>query len=170
VEVAERLADKEISRKDVPQVLIDREFNPRQDKDRLLTSQATPADRARFATFLALHRDARNAAAYASADAAMCVPGQKGALEFLAAKEACEEVQCRLLHDIFGPLLFRQVPIARPWLSWNDSTVPKLVGAIYKGRCFNDLPILADALEDAGCHNREVLDHCRGVGPHVRGC
>ena len=32
------------------------------------------------------------------------------------------------------------------------------------------LAILADALEDAGCTNADVLDHCRGAGPHVRGC
>jgi hypothetical protein len=33
------------------------------------------------------------------------------------------------------------------------------------------MPILADALQDAGCDNEEVLDHCRAAdGVHVRGC
>lgn len=32
------------------------------------------------------------------------------------------------------------------------------------------LAILADALEDAGCDNADILDHCRSDGPHVRGC
>ncbi|OWK46791.1 hypothetical protein FRUB_00490 [Fimbriiglobus ruber] len=32
------------------------------------------------------------------------------------------------------------------------------------------MPILADALEDAGCDNIDLLAHCRGTGPHVRGC
>jgi hypothetical protein len=35
---------------------------------------------------------------------------------------------------------------------------------------FHDLPILADALEDAGCDNEEIIAHCRSDGPHVRGC
>jgi hypothetical protein len=35
---------------------------------------------------------------------------------------------------------------------------------------FADLPILADALEDAGCTEAAVLAHCRGGGEHVRGC
>jgi hypothetical protein len=42
--------------------------------------------------------------------------------------------------------------------------------AIYDGRTFDQLPILADALEEAGCHNSDVLAHCRSEGPHVRGC
>jgi Leucine Rich repeat len=40
----------------------------------------------------------------------------------------------------------------------------------YKGWAFGDLPILADALEDAGCTSRELLAHLRGPGPHVLGC
>ena len=32
------------------------------------------------------------------------------------------------------------------------------------------MPILADALQDADCNNADILDHCRGPGPHVRGC
>ena len=32
------------------------------------------------------------------------------------------------------------------------------------------MPILADALQDAGCDNDDILTHCRGEGPHVRGC
>jgi hypothetical protein len=40
----------------------------------------------------------------------------------------------------------------------------------YESRDFSTMPILADALQDAGCDNADVLDHCRGPGPHVRGC
>ena len=39
-----------------------------------------------------------------------------------------------------------------------------------KSRDFSPMPILADALQDAGCDNEAVLAHCRGDGPHVRGC
>jgi hypothetical protein len=56
------------------------------------------------------------------------------------------------------------------WLLWNAATVWKIAQAIYDDRAFDCLPILADALEEAGCDNADILDHCRGPGPHVRGC
>jgi hypothetical protein len=42
--------------------------------------------------------------------------------------------------------------------------------SIYTSRAFDRLPILADALEEAGCADADILAHCRGPGPHVRGC
>jgi hypothetical protein len=48
--------------------------------------------------------------------------------------------------------------------------VAALVPAIYDGRAFDRLPVLADALEEAGCQDADLLGHCRGAGPHVRGC
>ncbi len=54
--------------------------------------------------------------------------------------------------------------------SWRTSTVVGLAAAIYADRAFDRLPILADALEEAGCANADVLAHCRGPGPHARGC
>jgi hypothetical protein len=41
---------------------------------------------------------------------------------------------------------------------------------MYESRDFGAMPILADALQDAGCASDDVLSHCRGPGPHVRGC
>jgi hypothetical protein len=41
---------------------------------------------------------------------------------------------------------------------------------MYDSRDFTGLPILADALEKAGCDDTDILGHCRGPGPHVRGC
>jgi hypothetical protein len=41
---------------------------------------------------------------------------------------------------------------------------------MYEGRDFGPMPILADALQDAGCEDVSILGHCRGPGPHVRGC
>jgi hypothetical protein len=53
---------------------------------------------------------------------------------------------------------------------WRTSDVLGLARAIYDDRAFDRLPILADALMDAGCGDEQVLGHCRGDGPHVRGC
>jgi hypothetical protein len=54
--------------------------------------------------------------------------------------------------------------------SWRTSTVVQLAEGIYADRAFDRLPILADALQDAGCENADILNHCRSAGPHVRGC
>jgi hypothetical protein len=78
--------------------------------------------------------------------------------------------QAQVLQDLFGPLPFRPIPIDRAWLAWNDGTVSKLARAVYDERAFDRLPILADALEDAGCADENIWGHCRGEGPHVRGC
>jgi hypothetical protein len=77
--------------------------------------------------------------------------------------------QVKLLHDIIGNP-FRHVIVHPPWLIWGDNTVVKLAQGIYDERAFDRLPILADALEEAGCDKPEMLAHCRGAGPHVRGC
>lgn len=50
------------------------------------------------------------------------------------------------------------------------TTVKELAHAIYADRAFDRLPILADALEEAGRTDEAILAHCRGPGPHVRGC
>jgi hypothetical protein len=71
-----------------------------------------------------------------------------------------------LLRDIFGNP-FRPVSFD---LTWRTPTARKLAQAVYDTRRFEDLPILADALEEAGCTDAEVLAHCRGGGDHVRGC
>jgi hypothetical protein len=54
--------------------------------------------------------------------------------------------------------------------AWRTSTVLALAQGIYDERAFDRMPILADALQDADCDNAGILDHCRGPGPHVRGC
>jgi hypothetical protein len=54
--------------------------------------------------------------------------------------------------------------------AWLTSTVVSLAEGIYAERAFDRLPILADALQDAGCEVADMLEHCRGPGPHVRGC
>jgi hypothetical protein len=80
--------------------------------------------------------------------------------------KAEERHQCDLLRDIFG-YPFRPVAFDP---AWQAGAALRVAQGIYDERRFADLPILADALEDAGCGNEEVLAHCRGGGDHVRGC
>jgi hypothetical protein len=58
----------------------------------------------------------------------------------------------------------------RPVRAWQNGAVPKLAAEIYDARAFDRLPILADALEEAGCDDADGLAHCRSGGEHVRGC
>lgn len=75
--------------------------------------------------------------------------------------------QLRLLRDIFGPLLFRLVTLDPTWLT---PTVKLLAALIYEEHQYDKMPVLGDALEEAGCDNEDVLKHCRGGGIHVQGC
>lgn len=77
--------------------------------------------------------------------------------------------QAVLLRDITGNP-FRHVTLDSPWLRWNSGTVGWMAKDIYDKRTFDRLPILADALEEAGCTEGDILQHCRSEGPHVRGC
>ncbi|HEX4606650.1 MAG TPA: hypothetical protein VH092_00435 [Urbifossiella sp.] len=70
------------------------------------------------------------------------------------------------LRDVFGNP-FRPVAF-NP--AWRTSNVLALAEGIYQERAFGRMPVLADALEDAGCVNEDILSHCRSDGPHVRGC
>jgi hypothetical protein len=86
-------------------------------------------------------------------------------------------VQARLLRDLFGPLPFRTVAIPPAILTWNDGTVVRLARAAYDERHMPEgtldngrLAVLADALEEAGCSDADILGHLRGLGQHVRGC
>jgi hypothetical protein len=85
--------------------------------------------------------------------------------------------QAGLLHEIFGPLPFRPVTLDSTWLTYRGGSVPRLAQATYDDRQLpsghldrNRLAVLADALEEAGCHDQDMLGHCRGPGPHTRGC
>ncbi len=84
-----------------------------------------------------------------------------------------------LLRDVFGNP-FAPIPVIDP--AWLTSTVTALAKGIYEERAFDRMPILADALQDAGCTDEAILTHCRGSGPlggmgaippcnpHIRGC
>lgn len=74
-----------------------------------------------------------------------------------------------LVREIFGNP-FRPVTLDPAWLQWRNGLIPRTARLIYGKRCFRNLPILADALEEAGCQDAEILNHCRAPVEHVRGC
>jgi hypothetical protein len=75
--------------------------------------------------------------------------------------------QAKLLRDIFGNP-FRTVAFDP---AWRTDTAAVLARQMYEGRDFGAMPILADALQDAGCDSEEVLSHCRDPKQvHARGC
>lgn len=70
------------------------------------------------------------------------------------------------IRDIAGNP-FKPVSIDRAWITGN---VHSLASSFYEGNQFDGMPILADALEDAGCTDQDILTHCREISVHVRGC
>lgn len=91
--------------------------------------------------------------------------GMTGAIE--TARRSGKEgktAECGLIRCVF-PL--RRVAFDPALLT---STVVALARGIYAERAFDRMPILADALEDAGCGDADILGHCRGGEPHARGC
>jgi hypothetical protein len=85
--------------------------------------------------------------------------------------------QCRLIRCIFGPPRGWRGRFEWSWLVWGDGVVGSLALAAYEDRRLPEgtlepdrLAVLADALEDAGCADAELLGHLRAPGPHVRGC
>ena len=71
-----------------------------------------------------------------------------------------------IVRDVIGNP-FRSVAFDR---RWRTEPVVGLARQMYEARDFGPMPVLADALDDAGCDAAEVLAHCRGDGPHARGC
>jgi hypothetical protein len=90
------------------------------------------------------------------------------------ARTAEEAIQAALLRDILGPWPFRPKPaIPAAVLAWNDGCIVKLAASIYEERDFSQerMGVLADALEEAGATDEDILGHCRQHGAvHVRGC
>jgi hypothetical protein len=111
------------------------------------------------------------AVAVATSPSDMCDNAHDAAWKICHAADDSVEVRlCNLLRDIVVNPFFELPTIRQAWLSWNGDTVAALAQVIYQQEAFDRLPILADALEDAGCDHREILDHCRAPTPHVRGC
>ena len=83
-----------------------------------------------------------------------------------ATSHRLQRLQCAWLRCLY-PNPFRPAHIDPSWLT---STVRTLAQGIYAERAFDRLPILSDALQDAGCTDEDILSHLRSDGPHVKGC
>jgi hypothetical protein len=77
-----------------------------------------------------------------------------------------DRLQCDLLREVMGnpfrPTTFEP--------RWRTAETLGLAQTIWHDRVFDLMPVLGDALEDAGCDAADLLAHCRGLGVHVRGC
>ncbi len=74
--------------------------------------------------------------------------------------------QVAFLRDIFGD---PYNPVTFDTCLRTEAAVG-LARGVYESQDFAPMPVLADALEDAGCADPDILAHCRGPGPHARGC
>jgi hypothetical protein len=87
-----------------------------------------------------------------------------------ARREQERSGQCATIRCIIGNP-FRPAPVLSPPVSaWKGSVVRRTAERIYAANDFRLIPVLADAIEDAGCADPDLLGHLRGPGPHVRGC
>lgn len=174
VEVAERYADGAAGEEE----LASEAYGLRSD------ARQRGASAAQQAAGASVWLDPLSASSY-SAVAAACgvresIPAGAARRRFAALSEAVDAeraTHCGVLRDLFGSLPFREIHIAPAWLAWNDGTVRRLAAAIYEERALPSghldtarLAVLADALEESGCTDAELLAHLRSSGPHVRGC
>lgn len=96
--------------------------------------------------------------------------GTKRRIRAVAARDAARNreasEQCEIIREVFG----NPDHAATFEVRWATPSVVRLAQAIYEGQCFDQLLVLADALDEAGCTDRVALDHLRSPGPHLRGC
>jgi hypothetical protein len=167
IEVAERKADG----------LADKDEMQKARKAAALVPQVrqklrgTPAEWAASAPRWLLHPSAFEFSRTAAIRASIAM-AESGA----TTRDAEDKLQFELLRDIFGNL-FRPVTIPPTVLAWDDAAVVRLAQAAYEERHLPSglldnarLAVLADALEEAGCDDRQILEHLRSGGDHVRGC
>src|SRR5262245_376669 len=135
-----------------------------------------PAWAAARAAARAASLDAYSAASGTAFIAALCAApwqlGEGGAVLHHGDREKKDRargLQCRLLRDVVGNP-FRAVHLRPGWLEWDNAAARRLARDIDEEGRYAELPVLGDALEEAGCDVTEVLEHCRGPGPHGRGC
>jgi hypothetical protein len=142
--------------------------NREADRSGYLAHTAAAAMHAAHGIATTAARLASQSAALAVADAPLAVFSGSRLLVGALPREYSGEraAQAELARDDFeNPWRPRRV---RP--EWLTSTVVALARGIYADRAFDRMPILADALQDAGCDDDEILNHCRDAREHARGC
>jgi hypothetical protein len=110
---------------------------------------------------------AAGACAYHAAEAVANFAGRRGTSAWDSARRQERSAQAQLVRCVFGLSPLR--PIEVPDSSLTPTAV-SLAKNVYDNRDFERMPILADALEEAGCTNSDLLNHCRSDTPHARGC
>ncbi|HEY2910781.1 MAG TPA: hypothetical protein VGI99_11070 [Gemmataceae bacterium] len=157
IEIAELKADGSAKKADVDKV---REAGKAVPRVRQLL-KGTPEEFAASAPLFLLNPSSAEFSQTAGIRAAISL--EKGGV---TTQDDEQRLQFDLLHDVFGNP-FRPIAFDP---HWRTSTVAKLAEAMYDSRDFSTMPLLGDALQDAGCENSEILDHCRGGKLHIRGC
>ena len=157
VEVAEEFADGRAGKSELARA---------HDAARTLYYDKTAAHRSQRRTQRATYMAFATAGEKASSAAYAAICGFRVADEPTPALTQAERLQCDLFRCVFGnpfkPPVFNK--------KWRSETVTALATGIYADHAFDRLPILADALEEAGCDDPAMLVHLRGPGPHCRGC
>ncbi len=102
------------------------------------------------------------------------VQGRTGAVESVivpsAALAAATAAQNPVMRGVVWEVVGNPFRAAHFSREWRTDTAVSLARQMYDAREFSAMPILADALQDAGCDDEELLAHCRSDVAHVRGC
>jgi hypothetical protein len=123
----------------------------------------------RHADGLASEKELSAAARAGRGLAGMAALGDIRGVITVAARHGNRHHLCDLVREVVGDP-FRPPGCDPAWLRWHDGCVEKMVRTIYRGQRFAEMPILGDALEEAGCENAVLLAHCRQARNHSRGC
>jgi hypothetical protein len=178
LDVARRYADGQARCKDLAPVHHAAERRYDQNCGRWKTPRQRATTWALRAVCWATHPTQRDFAQYAANDAAEATsdfanadaPDPTGYLEAELVEHPAEcAAQLAIIRDVLGWPVIPTGSVAC-WLAWEGGLVLRLARTIYQERDFEALPVLRDALADAGCTDAAILEHARQPGEHVRGC
>ena len=125
--------------------------------------QARNAASAASASYAAFDFDsyAAYAAAYAASYAAYAAASASASYAAYASYAS---------YAAYGEFLLEEMFHKEEFTKWKNNNITQIAENIYENKQYELMPILADALEDSGCNNENILLHCRGENKHVRGC
>lgn len=165
IELAERYADGEATPEELADERLDSAPDDEnyQDGEPYWYNDRDEIDAANYAAHELTNTDAEDSALTVSATTCDAATAASSDPDHFGKELAAH---AELIRDIFGNP-FRKVKFSK---RWRTSTTVALARQMYESRDFSAMPILADALQDAGCDSDDILNHCRGSGPHIRGC